>query len=313
MAEAIIRKFAIENISLFISEKYDKKKIKDAKRRYFIDQLKNKFGSPRNKEIADILIKQLIFINKFKDFKELNEFRNKHNFFRDNIHDLNKYEPLFEQEKPDISREDIRKLKIKDTLLRERAKIKDEIIITETKDIQEKIDKKQKEFYSIPSILDGDNEEEPTVKKVKKQEIIGEWWERFNLTENPFKVQEGLAKFSEDIYDDIVFKTPIYDKYLNRALNNEKELLDIARPLLGQWGGGKTTLTDYLGFVLLENKIKFLRIVLPPRHDSTTLYILFENKMFNKLKSFFSKAKPTLLPNSINSLVIKGRFSIYLL
>lgn len=233
------------------------------------------------------MIKQFITIGKVKTIGELKDFRNKYDFFRDNIHDIEKFKDLFGEEKLLLSPDEIKKMKVRDTYLAEKRKIKKQVMEEATREIQEEIEKKKQEYLSIPSVIDGEIEEEPPIKKIKKHETTGEWWERFNLIENPFKVQEGLSQIPEEMYDDVVFKTPIYETYINRALYNCDELLYKGRPLLGDFGSGKSTLIDYLGFSLIEQKIKLFRIVLPPRADIVTLNIILENKLFDQLRTFF--------------------------
>lgn len=282
-----VKKFSIENISLFTSKKFDKKLIKDAKRKYFIDRLKNEFGSPHNREIAETIIEQFLSIKKFTNLEDLKKFIYEHDFFKAYIHNIEKFESKFEEVKPPLSVDEIIKLKRDADIEIERRRIKKDIIRQSTKDIDEAIKRKRKEYLSIPSIVDQSEVEEIEVIENAELEEKLEWWEKLNLISNPFKVQEGLSQIPQDLYDEVVLKTPIYTAYLNRAINNVDELLFKGRPLIGDFGSGKSTLIDYISFALTEYDIKVFRITLLPRADAFTLNVALENKLFEKMGRFF--------------------------
>lgn len=285
--KGILRRFVIENSSIFLSSTYTKEAVKEVKRKYFIERFKNKFGVPSNNEIAEALVEGFISIQKITNVEELNSFVSEYPFLRDNIHDLTKFECAFSEIKPPVTRDDIKKLKVQTLYELEKEKIKEEVIVESTKEIQEAIEKKTEEYLSLPSVLDAEDIEKPLITEVSVVQPQQEWWERLNLKANPFPRQEGLSQIPLEMYEEVVVRTQIYNIYINRARNNVDDLLFKGKLLIGDFGYGKTTLFDYLSFVLLEHKIKVIRISLPPRGDVFTLNVLFENKLFNEVKNFY--------------------------
>ncbi len=113
--KGILKRFVIKNSTFLLSSTYNKKRIKETKRKYFIDRFKNKYGMPPNKEIAGALIEGFISIGKITNMEDLTNFVREYPFLRDNIHDLTKFEDLFGEIISSVTKDDIKKLKIEST------------------------------------------------------------------------------------------------------------------------------------------------------------------------------------------------------
>ncbi len=285
----LLKRFVIENSSILLSASYNKNAIRNIKRKYFIDRYSNKIGVPKNKEIAEALVEGFIAIRKIINIEELTTFVHEYPFLRKHIYDINKFEHIFTEVKPPVTIDDIKKLKTQSSYELERGKIKKEVIAEATEEIQEAIEKKTEEYLSVPSILDQEEIEEPSVTSIPKFQSQKEWWERLNLMANPFPRQEGLSQIPTDMYEAVVVKTQIYKTYTNRAQQNIEDLLYKGKLLIGDTGYGKTTLFDYLSYVLIENKLKIFRITLQPRGDVVTYNVQFENELYNEVKSFYKE------------------------
>jgi len=272
-----------------LSASYNKDAIKDIKRKYFIDRYTNKFGVPKNNEIAEALVEGFIKIRKITNMGEIATFVHEYPFLRNNIYDINKFEHAFTEIKPPVTKDDIKKLKTQSSYDLEKDKIKEEVIAEATEEIQEAIEKKTEEYLSVPSILDAEEIEEPSVTSTPQLQSQQEWWEQLNLKANPFPRQEGLSQIPTDMYETVVVKTQIFKTYTNRAKHNIEDLFYKGKLLIGDAGSGKTTLFDYLSYVLIENKIKIFRITLQPRGDVVTFNVQFENELYNEVKSFYKE------------------------
>ncbi len=116
-----------------------------------------------------------------------------------------------------------------------------------------------------------------------------DWFLQIDLKEDPFPSQDGLYLISKENYETIVLKTQIYNKYIEILEQNPKWILNKSIVIYGDFGCGKTTFFDYLGYNLLLNNIQPIRIILNAKSSLPSLHQDFSESLFNELASYISK------------------------
>lgn len=116
-----------------------------------------------------------------------------------------------------------------------------------------------------------------------------DWFLQMGLKENPFPSQDGLYLISKDDYEAVVLKTPIYQKYIEILDQEPKWILNKSIIVYGDFGCGKTTFFDYLGYKLLLKNIQPIRIILNARPSLSSLHQSFNESLFNELATYISK------------------------
>lgn len=104
------------------------------------------------------------------------------------------------------------------------------------------------------------------------------------LTSDPFPRQEGLNKIPENIYEKIIYKNKLIQTYIDRIDSNREKILNRGILILGNFGTGKTTFFDYLGYYLIRNKICPIRMTFLPKVDVFTYISEFDTKLYSALK-----------------------------
>jgi hypothetical protein len=151
-------------------------------------------------------------------------------------------------------------------------------------ELDKKIQHKQSEYESLPSVLD--YEEIPEPEFDPQYEETQQWWERFCLTSDPFRLKEGLQQIDENLYEEITVKTKPFQDMLTALDKNPGHLFHAGFLLVGDFGYGKTTFIDYLRYVLVQKNI--LPILITPGSrdfpDSSSYAIGFHLSLRDKLK-----------------------------
>lgn len=286
-----IRRFIRRNSSIFRMSPFPEKAFKKLKHEFFIDFAK--IGAPRDSEIAGEIIESLIKSAQIETEEDLTE-NLKFPFFKRRIH--NKpyyYEKLrlrTQQEKPFL---DISKLEEAEYVEKVREEMKkeakEEVIQSRDAQIQElekKIEAKKDEYLSIPSILD--SADYPIPDMPEEDELADEdvaylpWWSKLGLKDDPFYSLEGLSRISREMYDQIVHKTEIFNKYEQMIERSPKELFKNT-VVYGQFGSGKTTFFDYINPKLYRQRIYPIYVQLGGEFEVRELIFEFRRKMNARL------------------------------
>lgn len=163
-----------------------------------------------------------------------------------------------------------------------RKEIRAEVIEDETKEISEAIERRKEEYNLLPSVLDQEEFQEPVNEILNIQEEYVPWWKRLSLSGDPFPNQEGLQRISDELYDKVVIKTQIFEKYMVWTKEFSEELFKDTI-FFGYFGSGKTTLFDYLKKPLMNEKIFALRIQLFAESAFQALLTKFYKKLYERL------------------------------
>jgi len=269
------------NFKLILSEPFPKEIFKKAKLTFFMDGHKN-VGVPRDEEIAGqaayYFIRNGVISSEDKLCKVLSL-----PFFAKNIRNKEPFLELLRLQKSTIAIVEPKKLSEAEVREKVRQEIKQEIIEEQVQDIEDAIEKKREEYLLVPSILDQQEFEELVgeVEPSAEEEFLP-WWKHLKLTGDPFPIQEGLAKIADDLYEKVVYKTPIFEKHLVLMKESPEELFKDTI-FFGEFGSGKTTLFDYLKKPLMNEKIFAIYIQLYAESTFQALLAKFNKKLFERL------------------------------
>ena len=282
-----IRLFIKRNSRMFRLDPFPSKAFKKLKRDFFLDYAKTRV--PKDSEIAGEIIEGMITSAQIKTDIDLQKILALP-FFKEKIHNRAYYherlylrtqqkEPLLdvlrleEAEYAEKIKEELKK-KAREELIQEK-----EVKIQE---LEERIRRKKEEYLFLPSILDVRVYPVPEVlesEEISDQEIAYvPWWERLGLKDDPFHQLEGLSKISREMYDQIVYKTKIFNKYEQMIEKSPRELYKNT-VFFGQFGSGKTTFFDYVNPKLYDHKIYPIYIQLGGEFEVRELIFEFNKQM----------------------------------
>jgi hypothetical protein len=276
-----LRHFVRANFKLLLSEDFHYTLFKRAKLDFFLDGHKS-VGVPKNEDIAAQAMHYLIRNGVINDKDKLSQVLSLP-FFAKYIRNKEPFEELIDMQKSPIAIVDPKKLSeatFRDSI---RMELKQEVIEEKTQEIEEAIRRKKEEYLSIPSILDLSDFEEPIGQpELKLEEQFLPWWKRLKLSGDPFPTQEGLARITDELYEKVVYKTPIFEKYVVLTREASEELFKNTI-FFGEFGSGKTTLFDYLRKPLMNARIFTVYIQLYAESTFQALLGNFRKKLFDGL------------------------------
>ena len=300
-----IRLFTRRNSRIFRLDPFPGRAFKKLKRNFFLDYAKT--SVPKDSEIAGEIIEGMITSAQIKTERDLQSIF-KLPFFRQKIRNKTYYferlrlrtqraEPLL-----DLSRLEEAEYaeKVKDELKR---KAREEIIQEKEEkieELEERIKAKTEEYLSIPSILDTQEYPVPEVSKDEEPSdqdtVYTPWWNKLGLKDDPFYALEGLSKISREMYDQIVHKTAIFNKYEQMIEKSPKELFKNT-VVYGQFGSGKTTFFDYINPQMYDRKIYPIYIQLGGEFEVRELIFEFRRKMNTHLSRLHTVITGTSMPS----------------
>jgi hypothetical protein len=273
--------FVKSNVKLMLSEIFPKETFRRAKLDYFIGGHRN-VGVPRDEEIAEKAIYYFIKNGAVSSDEGLSKVFSLP-FFSQNIRNKEPFAEYLRLQKSAITAVEPKKLAEAEARDRFREELKKEIIKEEGKDIEEAIERKKEEYLLVPSVLDNEEFEEPAEQSEPDgEDEYAPWWSRLRLLGDPFPTQEGLARIADDMYEKIIYKTSIFDKYLVLAKESPAELFKDTI-FFGEFGSGKTTLFDYLKKPFMNAKIFNIYIQLFAEDSFQVLLADFRRKLFDRL------------------------------
>lgn len=131
-----------------------------------------------------------------------------------------------------------------------------------------------------------------------------EWWQRFNLRDNPFERTKSPLLNSYEY----IIETSIYNKYCDRLKNIEDTLFGKVIVIGGLFGSGKTTLFEYLKnkISLLNKRIETITIPISTRSSNgDEIFSLFKSQLYNTL---CDEERQNVYPNDIsNQLILRSQ------
>jgi hypothetical protein len=128
-----------------------------------------------------------------------------------------------------------------------------------------------------------------------------EWWQRLHLTDDPFKSTEGLFKVNPELYNSVVVKTRIFQRYLGYLERIPGELYKNTI-FFGEFGSGKTTLFQYLQKALEAHHIDSVFIHLYAEKDFQSLKIIFKEKLVSELRGLLGEKDFGVLEQEFNDI-----------
>ena len=273
--------FVKSNFKLLLSKDFRHELFKRAKLDFFLDGHK-KVGVPKNQEIAERAVHYLIRNGVITDKNKLSQVLSLP-FFAKCIRNREPFEELVSLEKSTIIVVEPKRLSEARFRDRIRKELKEEIIEEKTQEIEEAIRRKKEEYLLVPSILDISDFEEPAIElEPQPEEQFVPWWKHLKLSGDPFPTQEGLARIADDLYEKVVYKTPIFEKYMVLTGESPEELFKNTI-FFGEFGSGKTTLFDYLRKPLMNTRIFTVYIQLYAESTFQALLGKFRKKLFDGL------------------------------
>jgi len=285
--ESIIIHFVKENLKLLQQPDFPEEVYKKIKHNYFIEK-KSVLGKPKDTEIAETSILHMIRIRAINDDTKLNHLLELP-FFKKNVHDSKIFFETLKLKNPVAVVIDPSVLNNAEHRQQIEEELKNKLIAENQIDFQkerEKVSKEieqmKKELATIPTRLEKQEYEEP---KVLEEEGLQsqEWWQKLYLSADPFPLAEGLQKIDRSMYDNIIVKTKIFEKYVNYA-NNLRDSIFKNTIIYGEFGSGKTAFFDYLTKILLQNRILSISIPMWAVLDDQTNIYNFEEALIVSLK-----------------------------
>jgi hypothetical protein len=305
-AEAI-RRFVKQNLKVLLQTKdFPEELYKSTKRQYFIEQLHNDVGRPRDADIAHEAIMYLFRTRQIDSKKRLDDMLSLP-FFAQHILERELYDQhlqvnILGQSETSIdlgaiAKEDVRQQVEKEITERIKA---DQLEVEKQnieryrsqslKEIEREIEERRRELEAYPSILDEEEETQPQPVSIKP-EIEQPWWSRLGLISDPFPSTLGLSKISKEIYEKVVYKDALLQRYLSYARGLQSELFK-STIFFGQFGSGKTTFFEYLNTVAFPlRRIHGIYIQLYGEPDVHSLRISFQNKLIDELSDLYESLK----------------------
>ena len=286
--EEAIKQFVKNNFNFLTSNEFSRKAYKNKHRSFFYKEHKKKYGLPANKEVMCALVKVLKFsgtppgeiksqINNLPFFEQASE---------------STLEELCEivsdaSYKSSLSDDQLNRVIAAgafNAVKEHKGKEIENEKMEELKEITDKIEIKQKEYGSMVSILDSEEDiEEPIIEQ--EVEEVKTWWERFYLKGNPFPRTDGLDKIPKDLYEQIIIKTKPFKETLSGLEQNPNYLFHTGFLLVGGYGYGKSTYIDYLSHCLISRNIIPIRVTCSRASgDSTGFADSFFQKLRKELK-----------------------------
>ena len=296
--------FIRENLKLITADKFPDALYKKNKHQYFLEKHASaKQGVPRDQEIAGEALWFLIRHAQVSDEATLKSFLDKE-FFKEKVAEPAAFYEYISMTKPKESTIDYQKMQDSEYVQRLRSLLTEELrkeLSTEPSHLQNleaKINEKLAEYYAIPSVLDIRDFQEPdTSREEAEAEEYLPWWQQLNLTQDPFPTVEGLQKLTEDDYETIVYKTPLFQKYISLVQIAPQEIFKNTI-FFGEFGSGKTTLFEYLRKALLASQVIPVYIQLFSEKDFQSLKLGFKQKMLREIQEL-------LLPASTKALELE--------
>lgn len=287
--ESTIINFVKENFRLLQQKDFPEDLYKKIKHEYFYERMRNIIGKPKNSEIAHVAVFYMIRKHLIKSDESLTELLDLP-FFDNNLPHKELYHEALKLKNPEsyviVDPSRIDESEYRSTIeqeLRKKVLQENEVLFKEEREkYQHEIDDMKKQLATIPTILEAEEYKEPQIEQ-DNLETKPEWWQLLNLKDDPFPLAEGLKRIDKSLREHIVVKTDIFNRYVHFASSLEDQVFKNTI-FYGDFGSGKTAFFDYLGEILVRNKIMPTLISLWPVLDVDTNIHTFEQALLYKLQ-----------------------------
>lgn len=279
-----LNRFIRENWRVLLEDPFPELAYKDIKKKYWGEVLKSQFIRPKENKITSDLIDYLFRNNIIENINRYEIIINKPFIKKYLSKELSQlYREKIELKIKPVIDIDPKKMGDAKNIEEIKDKITREVIKEKNKEINEAYEKRKEEYYAIPSILDKTIIEEPIPEynKIEEFETYTPYWVKLKLKSDPFP-GEGLEKIDQNIYDQIVYKTKIFDTY-QKYITYHLDALFKNTLFFGEFGSGKTTFFEYIQIALIRNNIIPLYVLLFGEPNVTRLIIRFKQKLLNEL------------------------------
>lgn len=257
------------------------------KHEYFVDKKGLLVGKPKDAEIAKTAILHLIRKSVIKDSDTLTHLLELP-FFNRNVHDPQIFFESLKVDNPSVLVIDPAQLDNAEYIQQIQEELKEKVITEnqsvfqeEKEKVKQEIEKMKKELATIPTRLEAQEYEEPKIHEDEEQQKQ-EWWQTLNLIDDPFPSAEGLQKIDRKMYDEIIVKTEIFNKYVGYA-DTLRDQIFKNTIVYGEFGSGKTAFFDYLSEILLRNKILSVYVPLWAGLEDQMNIFSFEEELISRL------------------------------
>lgn len=262
-----------------------RRSLKIEKANFFLE-LHHASSVPRDKEIAYETIEHLFRINYFANSEDLTRILGLP-FFSENISDPAIFIERLNMEKSPKVGIDFKRYREQEYQSILKDQVKQEMVEDDLKEIREAALKRKAEYESLPSVLDDTEFPAPELAEPVQDDLrYTAWWKRLNLRGDPFPMEDGLGKIATELYEKIVFKTDLFQKYVYYTREEPSELFK-ETIFFGQFGSGKTTLFDYMKKFLISEKIYPLYVQLYAQQDFQSILIRFHRSLWDAVRRLY--------------------------
>jgi hypothetical protein len=285
---AIIYEFIKDNIDVLLDEKFPEATYKKNKHEFFFVAKKNAIGKPKDKEIAEISLSNLISKFQVHDKEHLEKILALP-FYMNTIKDSDiYYEELRQRTESKKVAIDLSKMQKEEYLESLQEKIKEEVkqenksvFDEEAQKLKDELEKARRELRSIPTVLHS-HIIEPELAKMEP-EVKKEWYEILQLKGDPFPRTDGLQNIDTKYHDQIIVQTEVFKRFIHYA---QKDHAQIFKNIMffGPYGSGKTVFFHYLRTVLLGNRILSTHVHVWPGPDSESNNHTFRQELVSRLE-----------------------------
>lgn len=276
--EHALRNFTKANLKVLSAENLDHKLYEQVKKNFFSEKLRLRFGMPKDREIADIVIRMLIAQNKPANITDLEELIQRTSLLKSQNFTAADYMGSLASISQELElAQNIHGL----TRLEQLEKLKTHIIKENAVEIDAAIKDKRDQYKQLPSIFDDRDYQEPDTVEIPEEKR--EWWEILNLKENPFPDLQGLFRINQKFYDEIILQTDPIKWIISECRKAKPDIFHKAYLLSGDFGEGKTTLFDYVSHILGLIRIESIMISISPNIDVERYVASFQTTLASSI------------------------------
>ncbi len=288
-----VSRFVRNNLKILLGDPFPDDLYKRTKRQYFFVQLNNTAGTPRDADIADECLMYLLRTSQIKDRQRLDHFLQLP-FFRKHVKENDAYVQYLEVSVVGRSAVAVDPAQMESQEYRKalEGKIREKVVEEETEEIRKQIEEKKREYEALPSVLDRDEFPEPESPPEVSEDEFVPWWRQLGLAADPFPSEVGLHRIAKELYEKVVYKSATFQRYLYYAKNTPSELFKNTI-FFGEFGSGKTTLFQYLQYVLIGSGVQGVYVALYGEPDPHSFRIRFQKNLLDELCEIHESIKGT--------------------
>src|SRR5260370_15992582 len=204
--EAVIRFIRAKLKILLRGDPFPDGLYKQTKRQYFVVQLNNTAGTPRDAEVAHECLVHLVKTGQVRNKEKLDYFLSLP-FFKSHIRDIQGYVEylnlnILGKSTVAIDPSQLEKQEYRQTV---EGEIRKKVLEEGTEEIDRRIYEKKREYDALPSVLDQADFPEPAPEPAILEDRFLPWWKKLGLKADPFPSEGGLHRIARELYEKVVF------------------------------------------------------------------------------------------------------------